>query len=141
MRKLLLLFVSLAIGWLTLFQSGHSVTAQGPPTAAPARKFVLPAQPVTPRPAFDRKSFVASSAVYWSGWTADYLTTRRALAGNPRAFERNGLARRGAVYWGTAAGGYAATVWLERRHPKIARWVRFGVGTAHLGAAAYNLRQ
>lgn len=140
MKYLRFLLIFAAIFALAAVQNGHIHAQNAPPTAPSAtpapsqtRKFTLPVKKKT--------GFVVSTGVYWGGFAADYVTTRRALANNPRAFERNPFARHAAAYWGTAAGVFALTVWLERHHPKLARWVRFGTGGAHFAAAAYNLRQ
>jgi hypothetical protein len=96
----------------------------------------------SPAPTFDKRQFVVSSSVYWGGVAADYVSTEQALR---RGFvERNPLlqgATRKAVYWGVAGGVYALTLWLEKKHPRAARVMRYIGGGIHFGAAAYNWSQ
>lgn len=139
MQRIVLLVVAFIVAGLMLFQTGHVAHAQNvPPVSQSTPAPTPPAQ--TRKFTLKSKSFVASTAVFAAGWGADYVTTRRALNRNPRAYERNPLVRKPGVYWGAAGAVFLVSVWLERRHPKWARWVRIGTGGAHAGAAVYNLR-
>lgn len=91
---------------------------------------------------FDKQAFAVSTAAYWGGVTADYVSTQQALR---RGFaERNPLLQgrsASAVYWSVAAGVYAVTLVLEKKHPRAARVMRYLGGGIHAGAAAYNWAQ
>lgn len=159
MRFITIILLGLCL--VLLAQTGHSVGAQGPTLA---RKFVLPVPaPHTPDVARERwrplvnaptrsatkrsfwrpygPAFKISTAILAGGVVGDRLTTKAALR-NPRNFEVNPLLRdknAGAIYWTAAGGVFGVSLLLERKHPKIASFLRFGVGGAHGVAAGINV--
>ena len=92
---------------------------------------------------FDKRQFVISSGVYWAGVTADAVSTEQGLRRG--LVERNpllqGATQRRVIYWSVAGGVYVLTVWLEKKHPRAARAMRYLGGGIHAGAAAYNWSQ
>lgn len=86
---------------------------------------------------------IASHIVYWGAVVADDLSTRSAIKNG--ASERNPILRTEGGYnrplfYGISAGFDALTMWIERKHPKAAIWMRFGLGGGHIAVASLNSR-
>jgi hypothetical protein len=89
------------------------------------------------------RGFIASSAVYWGGSVFDTLNTRRCVNNgtcrelNPLFRTRDGKLRVGRAI-ASQAIGYGLTLWLEKKHPKLASFLRFGGGAAHVLGGSRN---
>ncbi|MDT5062105.1 MAG: hypothetical protein QOH63_2564 [Acidobacteriota bacterium] len=86
------------------------------------------------------KFFIISSAAYWSGASADLISSRGLYELNGLQRGRGGRLdyRKGILIDATI---YGVTLAFEKRHPKIASFLRFAFGGAHVVAAVHNLRQ
>ena len=86
------------------------------------------------------KSFVTSSAVYWTGFAADLSSSQGSYELNP-VFRGSGGRVNNKRALLIAGSGYAVSVLIEKQHPKLASVLRFIGGSVHWGAAARNWRQ
>jgi hypothetical protein len=87
------------------------------------------------------KAFAVSSIAYWSGAVFDNLSSRGLVETNPLARNRDGRISMGKAFAYDAAF-YSATVVLERRHPRLAFWVRIiAGGVKSVFGGVHNLRE
>ncbi|MEP6743829.1 MAG: hypothetical protein ABJB61_15135 [bacterium] len=85
----------------------------------------------------DNKLFAVSSATYWAGTFADWESSQGRIELTPTLRNKQGEIS-GPKYFGIAAGVYAVTLFLERRHSRVASILRFTFGGGHFVAAAHN---
>lgn len=119
---------------LTLFLLAISVSGQ-----AIKRSDFLKPQPIDTSAWRKPTTTIASSAVCFGGVTADLLTSRGLIEGNPLLRNSNGspnLLRAGLIGFGSCG----ATYFVDRKHPKAATILRFAIGAAHGLVAIHNRR-